>query len=90
VLGERWPALAARVVAEPSLIEELEGVGDPVALREALEARGVRITEGEDHLCELLRNQPRLSGVLTRLVHFDPSSAAHARGDAPRARSAAR
>jgi hypothetical protein len=60
VIGERWPDFAQRVVMNPSIILRAE--------------RGNE--KSDPALEELLAEQPRLAGVIERLIYFQPAAPA--------------
>ena len=54
---------------------ELECAADRESVAATLTANGLGLPAGADDLVELLSCEPRLSGVIARLVHFEPAAA---------------
>ena len=79
VLEERWPEIAARIGAQPSLMTELEHADDAAAVADVLKLHALQIPAVPDDLLGLLEREPRLSEVISRLVHFEPAAASGSR-----------
>jgi hypothetical protein len=74
VLAERWPQIAQRVSAQPLVMTQLEDAHNEAAVAEILAAHGLPMPTAPDDLIALLHADPRLSEVVTRLVHFEPAA----------------
>jgi hypothetical protein len=75
VLEERWPEIAARIAEQPLLMADLERADDVDAVAAVLARNGVNMPAVPDDLVALLEHAPRLSEVVSRLVHFEPAAA---------------
>jgi hypothetical protein len=67
VFGYRWPALAAALTRNPSMMAELEEAGTTSDLAKILSRAGIRGITMEQ-LLEFLTERPPLAPVLERLV----------------------
>jgi len=76
VLAERWPQIAQGVCARPLVMMQLEDADNEAAVAEILAAHGLPMPAAPDDLIALLHHEPRLSEVVTRLVHFEPAAEA--------------
>jgi KAP family P-loop domain len=71
VLGERWPELAEKLVAEPEWVKQLERASSPKKLEKSLGSE-----MPHDDLYEFLQRPPKLGPVVRRLIRFQPTPGA--------------
>jgi hypothetical protein len=75
LIVENWPRLGAAMTRDSSIIGPLENSADVASLQNTLND-AIPGVNSSDSLFKLLREEPKLSPVLARLVRFEPAGKA--------------